>query len=95
MSATFLKHFNSITNPRIEGCKKHELIDIALLAISALATMINIVKLVQGIGTRTCQQLLIDKSWLTKLTNVLDLKSVIQVTAQVHDKSAGRNALVY
>ncbi len=36
MSATFLKHFNSITDPRIERCKKHELIDIILLAISAV-----------------------------------------------------------
>ena len=36
MSATFLKHSNSITDPRIERCKKHELIDILLLAISAV-----------------------------------------------------------
>ncbi|WP_033015316.1 ISAs1 family transposase [Pseudoalteromonas sp. BSi20495] len=36
MSATFLKHFNSIADPRIERCKKHELIDILLLAISAV-----------------------------------------------------------
>jgi predicted transposase YbfD/YdcC len=36
MSMTFLKHFNSITDPRIERCKKHELIDILLLAISAV-----------------------------------------------------------
>ena len=36
MSATFLKHFNSISDPRIERCKKHELIDILLLAISAV-----------------------------------------------------------
>ena len=36
MSATFLKHFNSITDPRIERCKKHALIDILLLAISAV-----------------------------------------------------------
>ena len=36
MSATFLKHFNSITGPLIERCKKHELIDILLLAISAV-----------------------------------------------------------
>ena len=31
MSATFLKHFDSITDPRIERCKKHELIDIILV----------------------------------------------------------------
>ena len=36
MSTTFVKHFNSITDPRIERCKKHELIDILLLAISAV-----------------------------------------------------------
>jgi len=36
MSATFLKHFNSITAPRIERCKKHNLMDILLLAISAV-----------------------------------------------------------
>lgn len=36
MSATFLKHFNSVTDPRIERCKKHNLLDILLLAISAV-----------------------------------------------------------
>ena len=36
MNATFLKHFNSISNPYIERCKKHELLDILLLAISAV-----------------------------------------------------------
>ena len=36
MSATFLKHFNPITDPRIERCKKHNLLDILLLAISAV-----------------------------------------------------------
>jgi predicted transposase YbfD/YdcC len=36
MNATFLKHFNSITDPRIERCKKHNLMDILLLAISAV-----------------------------------------------------------
>jgi hypothetical protein len=34
MNATFLKHFNSISDPRIERCKKHDLLDILLLAIS-------------------------------------------------------------
>ena len=36
MSATFLKHFDSITDPRIDRCKKHNLLDILLLAISAV-----------------------------------------------------------
>lgn len=36
MSATFLKHFDSISDPRIERCKKHNLLDILLLAISAV-----------------------------------------------------------
>lgn len=36
MSVTFLKHFNSISDPRIERCKKHNLLDILLLAISAV-----------------------------------------------------------
>lgn len=36
MTKTFLKHFTSITDPRIERCKKHELIDILLLSISAV-----------------------------------------------------------
>ena len=36
MSATFLKYFNSISDPRIERCKKHNLLDILLLAISAV-----------------------------------------------------------
>ncbi len=33
---TFVKHFNSITAPFIERCKKHQLIDILILAISAV-----------------------------------------------------------
>jgi predicted transposase YbfD/YdcC len=36
MSDTFLKHFDSITDPRIERCKKYNLLDILLLAISAV-----------------------------------------------------------
>lgn len=36
MSTTFLKHFDSIIDPRIERCKKHNLLDILLLAISAV-----------------------------------------------------------
>jgi predicted transposase YbfD/YdcC len=36
MSTTFLKHFESITDPRIDRCKKHNLLDILLLAISAV-----------------------------------------------------------
>jgi len=36
MNSTFLKHFDSITDPRIERCKKHNLLDILLLAISAV-----------------------------------------------------------
>ena len=36
MSATFLTHFDSIEEPRIERCKKHNLLDILLLAISAV-----------------------------------------------------------
>lgn len=36
MSPTFLKHFAPISDPRIERCKKHNLLDILLLAISAV-----------------------------------------------------------
>lgn len=36
MTETFLEHFESITDPRIERCKKHNLLDILLLAISAV-----------------------------------------------------------
>jgi predicted transposase YbfD/YdcC len=36
MTATFLKHFDSIVDPRIERCKKHNLLDIILLAITAV-----------------------------------------------------------
>ncbi len=36
MTTTFLKHFDSIKDPRIERCKKHNLLDILLLAISAV-----------------------------------------------------------
>jgi predicted transposase YbfD/YdcC len=36
MSTTFLKHFDAVIDPRIERCKKHNLLDILLLAISAV-----------------------------------------------------------
>lgn len=36
MNATFLKHFESIADPRIERCKKHNSLDILFLAISAV-----------------------------------------------------------
>jgi predicted transposase YbfD/YdcC len=36
MNATFLTHFDSISDPRIERCKKDNLMDILLLAISAV-----------------------------------------------------------
>lgn len=36
MNDTFLSHFESIADPRIERCKKHKLLDILLLAISAV-----------------------------------------------------------
>ncbi|SBO09137.1 hypothetical protein VME0621_01230 [Vibrio mediterranei] len=35
MSDSFLEHFESMADPRIERCKKHQLLDILLLAISA------------------------------------------------------------
>ncbi|MGL1957789.1 MAG: transposase family protein [Colwellia sp.] len=41
MSVTFLKHFNLISEPRIERCKNHELIDILLFAISAVLSSDN------------------------------------------------------
>ncbi len=31
-----MKHFDSITDPRIERCKKHNLLDILLLSITAV-----------------------------------------------------------
>ena len=36
MITTFVQHFDSIKDPRIERCKKHNLLDIILLAISAV-----------------------------------------------------------
>ncbi len=36
MSATFLQHFEVITDPRVERCKRYELMDILLLAICAV-----------------------------------------------------------
>ncbi len=45
------------------------------------------------IETRNCQQLLIDKSWLGKAYRWSGLKSIVQVTAEVHDKSAGTDTI--
>lgn len=36
MSDTFLQHFEDITGPRIERCKRHELLDILLFSICAV-----------------------------------------------------------
>jgi hypothetical protein len=36
VSDSFLAHFDSIVDLRIERCKKHQLLDILLLAISAV-----------------------------------------------------------
>lgn len=36
MSDTFLQHFETITDPRIERCKRYELMDILLLSICAV-----------------------------------------------------------
>ena len=43
------------------------------------------------IETRSCQQLLIDKSWLAKSYQWAGLKSIIKVTSDVHDKSSGKD----
>ena len=36
MNDPFLNHFDPIADPRIERCKKHALLDILLLSISAV-----------------------------------------------------------
>lgn len=36
MSDSFLQHFEAIEDPRIDRCKRHELLDIILLAVSAV-----------------------------------------------------------
>jgi len=36
MSANFLKHFSTIQDPRIERCKRHELMDILFLSVCAV-----------------------------------------------------------
>jgi predicted transposase YbfD/YdcC len=43
------------------------------------------------IETRTCHQLLVDKSWLTKAYQWTGFKSIIKINAQVHDKSTGKD----
>jgi predicted transposase YbfD/YdcC len=45
------------------------------------------------IESRTCEQLLIDKSWLAKTYRWLGLKSIIKVHAQVYDKSTGKDTI--
>jgi predicted transposase YbfD/YdcC len=45
------------------------------------------------IETRTCQQLLIKKSWLDKKYQWSGLKSIIQITSEVHDKSTGASSV--
>ncbi|MGL6176576.1 MAG: hypothetical protein ACRC1U_06235, partial [Vibrionaceae bacterium] len=45
------------------------------------------------IKTRTCQQLLIEKSWLAQQYQWNGLKSVIQVISTVHEKSTGTDSI--
>ena len=45
------------------------------------------------IETRTCQQLLVNKNWLDKKYQWSGLKSVIQITSEVHDKSTGADSV--
>jgi hypothetical protein len=59
MSNTFLKHFNSITDHRMERCKKYELIDIILLAISAVLSAVEDWKDIKNFGH-------IKLEWLSK-----------------------------
>jgi hypothetical protein len=50
MGATFLTHFDSISDPRIERCKKHKLMDILLLAISAVMSALKAGKTLKTLG---------------------------------------------
>ena len=43
------------------------------------------------IETRTCHQVLIDKSWLGKEYRWSGLMSIIKITSEVHDKSTGKD----
>ena len=36
MEANFMSHFKSIPDPRIDRCKRHELLDILFLSICAV-----------------------------------------------------------
>ncbi len=42
------------------------------------------------IETRTCQQLLVDKSWLGKEYRWAGLTSIVKVSSEVHEKSTGK-----
>jgi predicted transposase YbfD/YdcC len=45
------------------------------------------------IEVRTCQQLLVNKNWLDKKYQWRGLKSVIQITSEVHDKSTEKDSV--
>jgi predicted transposase YbfD/YdcC len=45
------------------------------------------------IEKRTCQQLLVNKNWLDKKNQWRGLKSVIQITSEVHDKSTEKDSV--
>ena len=45
------------------------------------------------IEKRTCQQLLVNKNWLDKKYQWRGLKSVIQITSEVHDKSTEKDSV--
>ena len=38
MKNTFITHFSDIEDPRIDRCKRHQLIDILFLSVSAVLT---------------------------------------------------------
>ena len=43
------------------------------------------------IKTRTCKQLLVDRDWLAKSYRWSGLKSIIQIKAEIHNKSTGKD----
>ncbi len=51
MPDSFLQHFEAIEDPRIERCKRHELLDIILLAVSTVLSGDEGCEQIEGFGT--------------------------------------------
>jgi len=69
-SASFLSHFESLADPRIERCQRHLLCDILFLAVCAMSAGANDFVAMQKFGHAK-------RDWLKKFLDLLALLNLV------------------